>query len=204
MAEEEKAEAPAKSSLIPIIGAAVGSAVLAAGGTFFVAKSMMSAPAASAEAASEGDHSASEAGNSEAEHGEGHEEKKSEEHGGGAARAEAGHGGGGEHGEAPSGDGSGIFELETFIVNINDGERDRFLKLKPELELSDPAVGEELKARMPYVKDSVIGLLSSQNFSEIRTLEGKDLLREEMMVRLNALLKSGKVKRVFFTELVVQ
>jgi flagellar FliL protein len=89
-------------------------------------------------------------------------------------------------------------------VNINDGERDRFLKLKPELELSDAAVAEELKARMPYIKDLVIGLLSSQTFSEIRTLEGKDMLREEMMVRLNALLKGGKVTRVFFTELVVQ
>jgi flagellar FliL protein len=65
-------------------------------------------------------------------------------------------------------------------------------------------VADELKSRMPQVKDLIISLLSSQSFNEIRSIEGKDALREEIMVRLNALVRSGKVSRVFFTEFVVQ
>jgi len=99
---------------------------------------------------------------------------------------------------------STIFQLETFVVNINDGDRDRFLKIKPELEITEPAVADELKARMPQVKDIIISLLSSQSFSQIRSIEGKDALREDMMIRLNALVREGKVLRIFFTEFVVQ
>ena len=97
-----------------------------------------------------------------------------------------------------------FYSLEPFIVNINDGERDRFLKLKADLELSSPELAQELERRMPQVKDVIISLLSSQSFSDIKSIEGKDLLREELLVRLNTLLRKGKVRRVFFTEFVVQ
>ena len=50
----------------------------------------------------------------------------------------------------------------------------------------------------------VISLLGSKSFEEIRSMEGKDILREEILQRLNALLKTGKARRVFFTEFVVQ
>ena len=35
-------------------------------------------------------------------------------------------------------------------------------------------------------------------------MEGKDLLREEVLHRINALLVTGKARSVFFTEFVVQ
>jgi flagellar FliL protein len=97
-----------------------------------------------------------------------------------------------------------IYALDTFVVNIGDGDRDRYLKLKAELELSKPAVAEEIDQRLPQIRDLVISLLGNKSFDEIRTMDGKDLLREEFLRRINALLVTGKARKVFFTEFVVQ
>lgn len=111
--------------------------------------------------------------------------------------------------EAGGGEASGnhigtVVPLDSFVVNISDRERDRYLKLKAELELSIPELSDELDQRMPQIRDLIISLLGSKSFEEVRTIEGKNFLREEMLLRINALLVSGKVKRVFFTEFVVQ
>ena len=97
-----------------------------------------------------------------------------------------------------------FFTMEPFIVNIKDGKRDRYLKLKAELELTNAAAGEQLRKRMPAIKDSVITLLSSKTFDDLRSIAGKDVLREELMARLNAQLKGGKVSALYFTEFVIQ
>lgn len=97
-----------------------------------------------------------------------------------------------------------IFSLDAFIVNIGDGDRDRYLKLKADLELSKDTVAEEIEQRLPQIRDLIISLLGSKSFDDVRSIEGKDLLREEMLRRINALLVTGKARSIFFTEFVVQ
>ncbi len=96
------------------------------------------------------------------------------------------------------------YQLKTFIVNITDRDRDRYLKIKAELELSNDRVAKELDSRRPQLRDLVISLLGSQSFEEVRSIEGKDILREEILQRINAVLTTGKARRIFFTEFVVQ
>jgi flagellar FliL protein len=96
------------------------------------------------------------------------------------------------------------FALDTFVVNISDKERDRYLKIATELELTEPGTEEELAQRLPQIRDLIISLLASKSFDDVRTIEGKNFLREEILLRVNALLTTGSVKRVFFTEFVVQ
>ena len=97
-----------------------------------------------------------------------------------------------------------IFSLDAFIVNIGDGDRDRYLKLKADLELTKDTVAEEIERRLPQIRDLIISLLGSKSFDDVRSIEGKDLLREEMLRRINALLVTGKARSIFFTEFVVQ
>ena len=115
---------------------------------------------------------------------------------------------GSEDGTSPEGGeataAADFFSIEPFVVNIGDGDRDRFLKLKIDLEVSGAEVSAELGQRLPQIKDVMIGLLSSQSFADIRSLEGKDSLREELQTRLNAVVRKGTVRQVFFTEFVVQ
>ena len=97
-----------------------------------------------------------------------------------------------------------MFPLEPFVVNLADSSGKRFLKTTMELELSDEALAEEIKARLPQIKDSILLLLSSKNFNDIYTVHGKIKLREEIIIRVNTFLKHGRVRNVYFTEFVIQ
>jgi flagellar FliL protein len=97
-----------------------------------------------------------------------------------------------------------MFPLETFLVNIDDEDETRFLKTKLILELGDESMQEEVDMRIAQVRDTILLLLSSKDFSEIRSLDGKYILREEILEQLNGVLVTGKLKNVYFTEFVVQ
>ena len=47
-------------------------------------------------------------------------------------------------------------------------------------------------------------MLSNKTHEDIKTLEGKYQLREEIISMLNQYLSSGKIKNVFFTDFIVQ
>jgi len=129
----------------------------------------------------------------------------------GAKKAPAGEGHGAEasapeggHGAAPAAKSSGIFNLEPFIVNLQDNSGTRYLKLTVNLELTDGANPAELTAQTTQVRDSLIILLSSKSYSDIGTVEGKYLMRDEIVARVNQFLTKGKVKTAYFTEFVIQ
>jgi len=62
----------------------------------------------------------------------------------------------------------------------------------------------EVNERMPQIRDSILLLIGNKTFAELNDLQGKLQLRAEIIVRLNKLLKKGKVKGIYFTEFVVQ
>lgn len=97
-----------------------------------------------------------------------------------------------------------LYGLDPFVVNVTGDGYNRFLKLRVELETNDTELKEELDARLPQIRDAMIVLLSSKQLSDITDFEGKALLKEDMLERLNDLLESGDVRSVLFTEFVVQ
>lgn len=97
-----------------------------------------------------------------------------------------------------------LYGLEPFVVNVTGDGYNRFLKLRVELETSDSELREELDARLPQVRDAMIVLLSSKQLSDITDFEGKALLKEDILERVNDLLESGEIRSILFTEFVVQ
>jgi len=95
-------------------------------------------------------------------------------------------------------------KLDNFVVNINDGERTRYLKTGITLEAMDKKTKQEIKNRKPQIRDAVIFLSSNKNFRELRDLQGKKQLQADIQHKINSILKEGKVRRIFFTEFVVQ
>lgn len=97
-----------------------------------------------------------------------------------------------------------MYSLDPFLVNIDDEKETRFLKTSLTLELEEEAVTEELDSRIAQIRDIVLLLLSSKRFSEVRSLDGKYVLREEILDQINSILVTGHLKNVYFTEFVVQ
>ncbi|MDA8427989.1 MAG: flagellar basal body-associated FliL family protein [Geobacteraceae bacterium] len=116
-----------------------------------------------------------------------------------------GHGAeGGAHGGAAAGAASTVYPLEPFIVNIYDGQELRYLKVKVELEMANPAVKPELDARLAPIRDAVLVLLSTKTLQEIQDIQGKNQLKEEILAAINKNIPPGKIAKVYFTDFVVQ
>ena len=97
-----------------------------------------------------------------------------------------------------------IYPMKPFIVNLADETGGRYLKVKFELELNTKDVVPEIEKRMPQLTDSVIMLLSSRTYEDIMSYEGKDRMRNEITLRLNSFLSTGFIRKIYFTEFVMQ
>lgn len=97
-----------------------------------------------------------------------------------------------------------MVDLESFIVNILDQGEVRYLKAAITLEADTPEAAAEINQRMPQIKDAVLLLIGNKTFAELSDLQGRLQLRAELLNRVNSLLLVGKVKRIYFTDFVVQ
>jgi len=99
----------------------------------------------------------------------------------------------------------GIFiNLGDFIVNLADPDVQRFAKVSITIEVVNEKVQNEVNQYMPAIKDAIVDLISSKYYKDIKTPEGRERLKIEILKRLNALLPDGGVKAVYFTSFVVQ
>lgn len=183
-----------KKPLLFIIIGVVAILVLGVGG--FFAFKMFSSKKAEAPAEGKHEEKAKEEkhGGEKKEHGK--EAEKGGEHG---AKSEGAHGG------AAAAPGMGpMVVLEPFVVNLADPGRSRYAKIVAQLELDSEQTAGLVDGLKPKVRDALIMLFSSKTSEEMVTVGGKEILRNEMIRRVNALLTSGKVSEVYFTEFVVQ
>lgn len=103
--------------------------------------------------------------------------------------------------------GSGIvFPLRSFIVNLMDkaGVGKKYLKVTIEIEVPSEKDKEAVGKYTAQITDVILMLLSSQTLEEINTLEGKIALKQALMMRMNRVLGGSVVRRIYFTEFVIQ
>ncbi len=97
-----------------------------------------------------------------------------------------------------------MFEVGTFVVNLADKDADRYLKVTVILEVENEQIKQEVEKRLPQIKDSITTLLFTKTSRELKTAEGVEKLKEEILRRVNAILPLGGVKNVYFTDFVIQ
>lgn len=94
--------------------------------------------------------------------------------------------------------------LPTVMVNLADAAGDRYLKVGMEVEVSAADAVRDIQAQSARIRDAIIILLSSKSYAELSSSEGKMLLKNEVASRLNQILGTPRVVRVYFTDFVVQ
>jgi flagellar FliL protein len=57
---------------------------------------------------------------------------------------------------------------------------------------------------MAQLTDTVLMLLTSKTYEDIAGYSGKERLRHELIIRLNSFLETGSIRRIYFTEFVMQ
>jgi len=96
--------------------------------------------------------------------------------------------------------------IESFIVNLMDksGMGKRYLKVTMELEVGNEVSKAVIDTHKTQLKDTILLLLSGLSFEEINSIEGKLSLKQALLSRTNQVLGGNIVRRIYFTEFVVQ
>lgn len=95
-------------------------------------------------------------------------------------------------------------KLETFIVNLADKGGTRYLRVSMDLELENEEAVKVVEKRLPKIRDAILMILPTKKYEDIGTVEGKSVLRNEMLTKLNELMKPEEIRNIYFTEFVVQ
>lgn len=99
-------------------------------------------------------------------------------------------------------------KLDTFTVNLNPEEGEKYLQVDITLNASDAHDVSEIEKRMPQVRNRVLMILTSKLASEISGMDGKLALGEEITEQINTPFSEGaeplKVTETIFTSFVIQ
>lgn len=96
------------------------------------------------------------------------------------------------------------YAFETFIVNIAQTNAYRFLKCTISVDFDHKAGVSEAERKEPRLRDAIIDVLSSKTLEELEPGESRDELRSELLGAVDELMEKANVKRLFFSEFVIQ
>ncbi|MDR2422591.1 MAG: flagellar basal body-associated FliL family protein [Deltaproteobacteria bacterium] len=118
---------------------------------------------------------------------------------------------GGSHAGTPPAEGAAAaetgpitVELKPFTTNLNEPSGRRFLKVAVGLEVENQEAADELNRKMSDIQDSILILLSSQSIEDIQSVDGKERLRGQILNRTNGFMTKNKVKKVKYSDFVIQ
>jgi flagellar FliL protein len=96
----------------------------------------------------------------------------------------------------------------AFVVNVTDGDVVRHMQVKAQLKLSRPELAEQIEKHKPAIQHEMVMLLSGRPVAQLRTIQGKEVLRKEAVAVLQKLLMENTgepiVEAIYFTEFIIQ
>lgn len=94
--------------------------------------------------------------------------------------------------------------LDQFRVNLAGSDYSQFLMATIYLGYEDEKMATELEERKPQIHDIVNNILSSWTAEEFSNDTNRKKLKGEIKHQVNAVLKTGEIKDVYITELIIQ
>ena len=101
------------------------------------------------------------------------------------------------------------FDLKPpFVVNFQQGGRQRYVQMTLSVLARQESALSALTTHMPQVRNNLVLLLSTQDFEMLRTPEGKEELRTQVLDEMRKILleETGDpgIEQVLFTNFVMQ
>ncbi|RUM43365.1 MAG: hypothetical protein DSY35_03700 [Desulfurobacterium sp.] len=92
-----------------------------------------------------------------------------------------------------------IMEIEPVVINLADGH---YIRIAVALGYSGDE--NELREKLPVINDILITTVGAMTSKELVSPEGKELLKENLLLKINSALSEVKVKNIFYREFIVQ
>ena len=97
-----------------------------------------------------------------------------------------------------------IFLIKDVIINPAGTNGTRFLLTTVGIEVSTPEAQQELEKKEVQVRDLLNSILTSKGLNELVSIEQRELLRVEISKRVSGLIKTGKLRNVYFSKFIIQ
>lgn len=97
-----------------------------------------------------------------------------------------------------------VVGLDPFVVNLDEPGNSRYLKITLQLELINAAGEATINKSKQLLRDTILSHLSGLKLADTLGAAAKDKLRADLMAKLEKIVGSNKVRRMFFQEFVVQ
>ncbi|MDH5444610.1 MAG: flagellar basal body-associated FliL family protein [Gammaproteobacteria bacterium] len=95
-----------------------------------------------------------------------------------------------------------------FVVNFAGDQEASYMQVGVQLMTRDQHFVDEAMKQMPVIRHQILLILSNQKFAELKTKEGKDKLRTEILNKLQEMIpgnpKVPGIEAVYFTMFVMQ
>ncbi len=105
----------------------------------------------------------------------------------------------------------GIILLDPFTVNLNDPFARRYAEVAVNLVIAEKSLVSEITGNelmIPRIRDEIFMVISARSFADLKSTSGKVTLKEEIMIRVNEILKEEfkrePVVQVLFTKFLIQ
>jgi flagellar FliL protein len=95
-------------------------------------------------------------------------------------------------------------DLDSFVVNLNEPTSTRYLRCRIQVELADDKASERFERMRPVLRNELLGYLSNLTVEQTLGSQAKETIRSDLMARITEKLGPEHVKRLFFSEFVVQ
>jgi flagellar FliL protein len=101
------------------------------------------------------------------------------------------------------------FELTPeFVVNFEGQQKASYLQVDIQLMTRDPEAVNIFKEHAPLIRNNILLLLSGQKYEELRTMQGKEKMRAEVLKAVQQVVEKelGRpaVEAVYFTSFIMQ
>ena len=97
-----------------------------------------------------------------------------------------------------------IFLIKDVIVNPAGTNGTRFLLTTVGIEVSTPEAQQELEKKEVQVRDMLNSILTSKGLPDLVSIDQRELLRAEISKKVGEMLKTGKLKNVYFSKFIIQ
>ena len=123
-----------------------------------------------------------------------------------AAPAEEGdgHGGDGESAAVPPSSAGPIVPFEAMVVNLNEPEGARYLKIQIAVQLTNAKMTAVVEEAKPIIRDHFIRELSDLNFRQTMGNKNKLAIKRRLLKRLNEAVGTDAAVDIHLTTFIVQ
>jgi flagellar protein FliL len=73
-----------------------------------------------------------------------------------------------------------------------------------DLEITKEDFNDTIRQRIPQIRDSIMMILTSKRYEDVKDTTGKIALRQDIRKQINAFFNEPCVTNIYFTDFVIQ